>query len=286
MPKKKKIIVSVIAIILVILIIFFSVIGFYFNLIDWNGGDDYTAPTGDDYISEDDMNLDPMSAVTDATGLQDYLKKWYNNGGDLMQSKNVVNVLLMGLDESRSHSDSMILLSINKVSKEIIMSSFFRDTYTYSSTYSTANGSNYMKLTEVYTFGIRGPEDANGSYAIEGTDSAVNFTNGEATATVTGEVAGTKVDYTLSCVWSSEEGTYPIEVKLGINPDYDVTGAAHCAFLRENVVILEGLNLASVHNGEYFLIAPPVKIGEAEAAFTRAVLVSDYIFWSGKSPLA
>lgn len=153
MPKKKKIIVSVIAIILVILIILFSVIGFYFNLIDWNGGDDYTAPTGDDYISEDDMNLDPMSAVTDATGLQDYLKKWYNNGGDLMQSKNVVNVLLMGLDESRSHSDSMILLSINKVSKEIIMSSFFRDTYTYSSTYSTANGSNYMKLTEVYTFG-------------------------------------------------------------------------------------------------------------------------------------
>ena len=73
---------------------------------------------------------------------------------------------------------------------------------------------------------------------------------------------------------------------LSIDPDYDETGAAHCAFLRENVVILEGLNLASVHNGEYFLIAPPVKIGEAEAAFTRAVLVSDYIFWSGKSPLA
>ena len=73
---------------------------------------------------------------------------------------------------------------------------------------------------------------------------------------------------------------------LSIDPDYDETGAAHCAFLRENVVILEGLNLASVHNGEYFLIAPPVKIGEAEAAFVRAVLVSDYIFWSGKSPLA
>lgn len=153
MPKKKKIIVSVVAAVLILLIILFSVIGFYFNLIDWNGGDDYVAPTGDDYISDDDVNLDPMSAVTDATGLQDYLKKWYNNGGDLMQSKNVVNVLLMGLDESRSHSDSMILLSINKVSKEIIMTSFFRDTYTYSSTYSTANGSNYMKLTEVYTFG-------------------------------------------------------------------------------------------------------------------------------------
>ncbi len=152
MPKKKKIIISVIAIVLLILIILFSIIASYFNLIDWNSGNDYV-PNGEDYIQDDDMNLDPMSAVTDATGLQDYLEKWYNNGGDLMQSKNVVNVLLMGLDESKSHSDSMILLSINKVSKEIIMTSFFRDTYTYSSVYSTANHSHYMKLTEVYTFG-------------------------------------------------------------------------------------------------------------------------------------
>lgn len=61
------------------------------------------------------------------------------------------------------------------------------------------------------------------------------------------------------------------------------TGAAHRAFLQENVVILEGLNLSEAANGDYFLIAPPVKIGGAEAAFTRALLVSDYIFWSGKA---
>lgn len=153
MPKKKKITVAIVSIIVILFLILFSVIASYFNLIDWNSGDDYVAPTGDDYIQDDNINLDPMSAVTDATGLQDYLKKWHNNNGDLMQSNNVVNVLLMGLDESKSHSDSMILLSINKVSKEIIMTSFFRDTYTYSDTYSTANKSNYMKLTEVYTFG-------------------------------------------------------------------------------------------------------------------------------------
>lgn len=153
MPKKKKIIISVVSIIILILIILFSIIASYFNLIDWNGGDDYEAPTGDDYIQQDDMNLDPMSTVTDATGLQDYLEKWHNNGGDLMQSKNVINVLLMGLDEAKIHSDSMILISINKVTKEIIMTSFFRDTYTYSDVYSTANKSHYMKLTEVYTFG-------------------------------------------------------------------------------------------------------------------------------------
>lgn len=43
------------------------------------------------------------------------------------------------------------------------------------------------------------------------------------TAKVTGEVAGKKIDYSLSCVWSGTEGTYPIEVKLGVNPNYDVT---------------------------------------------------------------
>lgn len=153
MPKKKKIIIGVVSVIVLILIILFSIIASYFNLIDWNSGDDYKAPTGDDYIQQDDMNLDPMSTVTDANGFQDYLEKWYNNGGDLMQSKNVINVLLMGLDEAKIHSDSMILISINKVTKEIIMTSFFRDTYTYSDVYSTVNKSHYMKLTEVYTFG-------------------------------------------------------------------------------------------------------------------------------------
>lgn len=60
------------------------------------------------------------------------------------------------------------------------------------------------------------------------------------------------------------------------------TGAAHRAFLQENVLLLEGLNLEKASEGAYFLIAPPVKISGAEAAFTRALLVTDYIFWSGK----
>ena len=69
---------------------------------------------------------------------------------------------------------------------------------------------------------------------------------------------------------------------LTVEPPHG-TGQTHRAFLQENVVLLEGLNLSEVKNGEYFLIAPPVKICGAEAAFTRAVLVSDYIFWSGKA---
>jgi arylformamidase len=56
--------------------------------------------------------------------------------------------------------------------------------------------------------------------------------------------------------------------------------AVHRAFLRENIAILEGLVLENVEPGNYFLMAQPLKIGGAEAAFCRAVLIADYIFWS------
>ncbi len=64
-------------------------------------------------------------------------------------------------------------------------------------------------------------------------------------------------------------------------PDSD--GSTHRTLLNANIAILEGLNLEDAKSGEYFLIAPPVKIGGAEASFTRAVLISDYIFWSSKN---
>lgn len=56
----------------------------------------------------------------------------------------------------------------------------------------------------------------------------------------------------------------------------------HRAFLGEEVAILEGLDLTDVPAGNYFLFAPPVKIGGIEGSPTRAVLIADYIFWSGK----
>ena len=65
------------------------------------------------------------------------------------------------------------------------------------------------------------------------------------------------------------------------SPDSD--GITHCALLNANIAILEGLNLSEVTNGEYFLIAPPVKICGAEASFARAVLIADYIFWSKRN---
>ncbi len=55
----------------------------------------------------------------------------------------------------------------------------------------------------------------------------------------------------------------------------------HKALLGENVAILENLDLSKVPEGKYFLLAQPLKIGGAEAAPVRAVLLADMVFWSG-----
>lgn len=54
----------------------------------------------------------------------------------------------------------------------------------------------------------------------------------------------------------------------------------HKAFLSEGVAILEGLELTRVEPGDYFLFAPPVPYDGLDGAPVRAVLISDYIFWS------
>ena len=52
-------------------------------------------------------------------------------------------------------------------------------------------------------------------------------------------------------------------------------------FMMNDIAVLENLDLSNVKSGEYFLCATPLKIAGAEAAPVRAILISDYIFWSG-----
>ncbi len=57
----------------------------------------------------------------------------------------------------------------------------------------------------------------------------------------------------------------------------------HRNILGAGTVLLENLDLSAVpEDGEYFLVAQPVKICGREASFVRAVLIDDYIFWSTK----
>lgn len=54
----------------------------------------------------------------------------------------------------------------------------------------------------------------------------------------------------------------------------------HRALLGEGVSVIENLDLSEVKPGKYFLVAQPIKIGGAEAAPVRALLLDGYIFWS------
>ncbi|MCH5191808.1 MAG: cyclase family protein [Oscillospiraceae bacterium] len=58
-------------------------------------------------------------------------------------------------------------------------------------------------------------------------------------------------------------------------------GRSHRMLMLDNIAVLENLDLDSVSPGDYFLSAAPIKISGAEAAPVRAILISDYIFWSG-----
>lgn len=58
-------------------------------------------------------------------------------------------------------------------------------------------------------------------------------------------------------------------------------GRAHKMLMVDNILILENLDLSKIESGNYFLVAAPLKISNAEAAPVRAMLITDYIFWSG-----
>ena len=69
-----------------------------------------------------------MQAIDSAGSLNDYLYQWANNGGELYSSKNVINILLVGLDSKDAlkyggRSDSLILVSLNKKTEKIFQSS-------------------------------------------------------------------------------------------------------------------------------------------------------------------
>ncbi len=124
-----KIIITILIALLVALII----VGIYFysrlSLLGTNH-DEISTTVEEDVIYED-VNFSMMNDITDAHSLNEILKKWATNNGEKMSSKNVINVLLIGVDSQSRLSDSMMLLSLNKSTKKINMISFYRDSYTY-----------------------------------------------------------------------------------------------------------------------------------------------------------
>ena len=81
-------------------------------------------------------NFKAMYDVSNASDIDSLLEAWATNGGEKYRSKNVINVLLLGIDGKEGdvnggRSDVMMLLSLNKKTKTISLVSFLRDSYTY-----------------------------------------------------------------------------------------------------------------------------------------------------------
>lgn len=100
----------------------------------------------------DDDYVEHLEELRDIGNLSDLLKGWAQNTTDssLMKSKNVINVLLIGLDASNSNSDAIILASLNKETEKIYLTSVFRDSYTY---INTSVGDRYAKINACYANG-------------------------------------------------------------------------------------------------------------------------------------
>jgi len=147
---------------LAVLVVVFAVGIGYINAklskIQYEDPKQQTAPSSfTDEIYEDEM-IDVINSINSAGSLNDYLYQWANNGGTPYSSKNVINVLLIGLDsadalENGGRSDTLIILSLNKKTKKINMTSLFRDTWTY---INARNKDTYGKINSSYFFG--GPE--------------------------------------------------------------------------------------------------------------------------------
>lgn len=122
-------------------------------------GLDYNDPFTEQTIYEEDHNWTAMGDV-DANSLNEFLYRWANNGGEKMYSKNVINVLLCGVDSETGKSDAgrsdiMMLVSINKKTKTITLVSLLRDSWTYMSL-PKRDGSyydHYFKLNSAYSYG-------------------------------------------------------------------------------------------------------------------------------------
>lgn len=134
--KAKKAVTGAVCGILCVLIAFAGIVVFFardkLSRLNYNsgiGGD----PNATFNYDDEDLNFRLIGDVANAESIKELVKSWATNGGDKMYSKNVINVLLIGEDdEDGSHrSDSCILVSINTVTKKIILTSFLRDSYSY-----------------------------------------------------------------------------------------------------------------------------------------------------------
>ena len=156
LSKGNQRLVKVFSVFLIFSIILGSALGIFIdNKFDMMGNvEDYN-----DVVYEENLeNMTEIDGDINASNFKDALKLWATTGNDQkMKSKNVVNVLLIGADSRKGtntgNTDVMMLVSLNKKTKQIKLVSLMRDSYLY---IEGKNNSFCTKLNAAFSMG--GPE--------------------------------------------------------------------------------------------------------------------------------
>lgn len=103
---------------------------------------------------EDNPEFDKIFEKT-ADTFKGSIKAWATNGGDIMYSKDVLNILCIGVDTRNKNTisgltDSMVLVSINKNIGRIVITSVMRDCYAY--LLSPGGEESYNKINSAFPF--------------------------------------------------------------------------------------------------------------------------------------
>lgn len=143
--KKKKTIIIIICVILALLL-FMGGFAVWFvndklNRIDYETEETTVAPN-QEFIDEEEIDI---GEIDDASGAnyKEILKNWATNGGEKLSNNKILNILLIGIDNSasgistRGNTDVMMLVSIDRENEKVKLVSFMRDSYTYMSGYDT-----------------------------------------------------------------------------------------------------------------------------------------------------
>lgn len=149
---KKKIIVIVIIILLILLLLAGAAVALIFNYISKINIVKNPDTSIVSSISDDDKANKPDSPQKDIDELNEKIKNNMENKSEpIMYDENVMNILVIGTDSrgsDRGRSDSMILVSLNKNTKKIVMTSFLRDIYLH-----IPQVDEYTRLNHAYAYG-------------------------------------------------------------------------------------------------------------------------------------
>lgn len=162
LPKKKKIALSIVAAFLAFFIAIVSFVGIFVIQKVMLIGDNSEAVEQQQgektEIEEPEEEIGDIVIDIGSESFKQALIDWSTSGNDRhMRSKNVINVLLIGADSrmgrNEGNTDVMMLLSVNKKTKQLKMVSFLRDSYLY------IEGDNHSYCTKLNAaFSMGGPD--------------------------------------------------------------------------------------------------------------------------------